>query len=661
MPDTEIQLKAMDVLVLMHTAIKNMQLYPPASPTITSSIEKLYIQFLDFFKKEAPFVFAESERKALLRGKLLSQKEQEAIHVASLLDILLNLGVKGIFFDKGLEKEELNTFIKLIAKRSEVIFDEGGLPDLMAKNKIIHIYLDKKVYVAMGNDQKVISQFNINDDQIANFLMNTHPELGRDSEKLKEMTKDPEWLLRTFHAGLSQLMSQKEKLSDFQFSNNLQSMLFILDKVSSTLNNKDRNKISQNIGKAIVSNDIARNLTVQNMEELFGGMLLESITGIPNMKEYLTSAADLSEKDQKPESASILERPIGSLVEDLFNENADIRIQASNALAKIIDSFSPDQQIALLKRLSGRLVEWIKLETFVTPSYKEICFHLQTLIQDFINQESFAETVPIMDVFSNINTGALKKNDKVREVSLDVLQNLASEDNINTLFKELNTNQKDKRTEAGQILAGFDEIILSKLLDFVRDITDSDERVRVIHLVLRMGHRAIPVIKNRINSSAPWYYLRNLAYILGHIGNETNTYVLQPLLLHKNDKVRMEALKSIYHTGGNQRGPLLLSVLPKADDELRFNIIEMLGKLKYANAVPNLLDILKNKSLMSKDEHIALQEKVCDALGAIGSPEAIPPLSEIAESKSFLGIGSYPVRIKYAAKRALDSIKRKQS
>jgi HEAT repeat protein len=73
-----------------------------------------------------------------------------------------------------------------------------------------------------------------------------------------------------------------------------------------------------------------------------------------------------------------------------------------------------------------------------------------------------------------------------------------------------------------------------------------------------------------------------------------------------------------------------------------------------------LLDMLKNKSLIAKDEQISMQEKICTALGTIGSPEAIKTLSEIAESKSFLGIRSYPEEVKHAAKRALANIKRKQ-
>ena len=511
MADADLQLKSINSLVHLHTAIKNAQLHQPVNPMITNSIEMLYLHLVDILRQDAPLVFAELEKKALLREKLANQQEDETIHISALLDILLGLGVKNISFDKDLEKEELHIFINLLAKKPKTVHDEVGSPKLMMENQTAQIVPDNKVSVTLEKDHEIVSDLDIAEGQI-----------------------------------------------------------------------------SESIAK---------------MQTVFTRL---------------------------------------------------------NAMDGAIESLPSEEKRDMIKRLSVRAAEWIEMETAVTPAYKKICHSLQILLQDFISYGFFAEANPIIDVFSKINAGVLKKDDEVRKVSLEVLRNLATENNIKILLKELNINEKNESIEAFQILTGLGDIIMNKLLNIVRDASDSKERISIIHIIEEMGHRAIPAIIASINMNAPWYYLRNMAYILGRIGNETNADILQALLLHKDKRVHKEALKSLGQTGGNKRGPLLLSFLPQAEGELRVSVIEMLGKIRYTEVVPNLLNILKNRSLIAKDEQISLQEKICNALGTIGSSDAIKTLSEIAESKSFLGIRSYPEEVKHAAKRALADIKRNQ-
>lgn len=330
-----------------------------------------------------------------------------------------------------------------------------------------------------------------------------------------------------------------------------------------------------------------------------------------------------------------------------------------NAMDGSIESLPSEEKKAMIKILSRQVADWIEMQPATTPACTKIYHSLQTLLQDFITYRYFAEASPIINVFGKINSGELKKNDEARAVSLEVLRNLASENNINILFTALNSNEKNK-TEIFQIFSGFGEIIINKLLNRLRYASDSKERISIIHIIEEVGQKAIPVIKQKIAIDAPWYFLRNMAYILGRISNETEVELLRPLLLHKDKRVCREAFKSIEQIGGKKKGPLLLSVLPQAEQELRVSIIELLGKIKYAEAVTMLLDMLKNKSLVAKDEQTSMQEKICTALGIIGSPDAIKTLSEIAESKSFLGLRSFPEEVKHAAKRALVNIKRKQ-
>ena len=167
-----------------------------------------------------------------------------------------------------------------------------------------------------------------------------------------------------------------------------------------------------------------------------------------------------------------------------------------------IESHPSEEQKDILKRLSLRVAQWIEMETTVTPAYKEICHRLQILLQDFISYGFFVEAHSIIDAFSKINTGSLKKDYEAREVSLEVLRHLASENNINILFKEIKINEKNKTPGSPYILylilAGFGDIIINKLLNSLRDTNDSKERISIIHVIEEIGQRAIPTIKERI-------------------------------------------------------------------------------------------------------------------------------------------------------------------
>ena len=370
----------------------------------------------------------------------------------------------------------------------------------------------------------------------------------------------------------------------------------------------------------------------------------------PDNKAYLTLEREQdvvtgpdNAEDKIPEGVASMEKVITRI----------------NALDGAIESIPSEEKMDMLRKLSIQSAEWIEKEDAVTPEYKELCRRLEALLQEFISNGFFAEAMPIINVFSKIYNGTLKKDDDIKEISLKVLRNLASTNNFNILFKEINTNEHDKKNEASQIFAWFGSLVIDKLLDSLKKDSDSKTRISIIHVIEEMGPAAIPAVKASINMNTPWYYLRNMAYLLGRIGNESSVDVLKPLLLHKEKRVGKEAFKSIVQTGGNMRGPMLLSMLFLVDQELRVDIIEALGKLKCKEAVTDLHNILKSNSTIAKND-ISVPQKICNALGAIGSPEAIKVLTAIAESKSILGIGSYSKEVKYAAERTLAYIKRKQ-
>ena len=722
MAELEIQKKAVDALVIMNTAIKNLRLYPPSSAMILQTIDRLYQAFLDMFAQEATLIFAESEKNILICGEPLSQKDQERPQATALLEMLLNFGIKSITFEKGLDKTELTAFLEIMGRKPENVKNEGGLSQVLAEKNLSHILLDQKVYVARDKNQQILGSLEITDDQILQAIARAHPELDGDSQKVQEMARNPEWLLGVFKSGVTEIMEQEGKVPYIQLSENVIGMIGVLDKVAGKMNQEDQDKISRRIGKSIATMDfeMVSQILAQNIENFFGGTLMQNVVNeIDDAKfaeineKILTQGVSGKAGNQDSEISTHLEkvakeRPLFHLKEEvapilsgdeeafldkslmaslpdivgqldsheeqsttgtiihrlssnLLNDKAEVRAQASTALVEIMDRLPSEQQTEGIEKLLDKLVEWIRFEVLATPAYEKICRYLKNLIQHFIHQGRFTETIPILDVFNLIHTGIMEKNDRAHAISSETIMDLASEELLDILFEEFNTNRQGKQVDAGRILVRLGEIPLNRLLDILREHDDSNERVRILHLLGEVGPRLVPLIRERIREDEHWYYLRNLPYLLGRVGREDSVSALRPLLLHENIRVQEEALKSVYRTGGNERGPLLLSILPMKDDPFKFSIVEMLGTLKFVDAVPSLLELLKARPLLASSSRMHLEEKICIALGTIGAPEAIPVLSEIRLTKGFLGIRSYPDKIKVAAAKALVSIKRKKA
>ncbi|MCX5830739.1 MAG: HEAT repeat domain-containing protein [Deltaproteobacteria bacterium] len=343
------------------------------------------------------------------------------------------------------------------------------------------------------------------------------------------------------------------------------------------------------------------------------------------------------------------------IVRGLASDAQNVRNEAAIALVEVTAPFTAEGQLAHIERNSGALVEWIRREMTASLAYRKICSWLKDLSQDLILRGSFTEAIPILEVFNRIHYGLLDKNDTINTIAGDIIRELASGELLTILFDEFENNRQNKQFEAGLVLVRLEEIPLNRLLDILRENEDSNKRVRILQVIADIGLMAVPVIRERLQGDEPWYYVRNLAYLMGKVGAETTADVLQPLLLHKNGRVREEALKSLHRTGGNNRGPLMMSALPTADDEFKLNIIESLGSIKYVEAVPALLDILKERPLVASVHRIELEEKICTVLGKIGSGNALPVLKEISQPKFFF-LNKYPGNVRKAATRALVAI-----
>jgi HEAT repeat protein len=269
-----IQEKVVDTLITMNSAIVNLRLYPPTNAMIIKTVDKLYETFMALFEDENSIIFAESDRNLLLSGEPLSQKYLGKPQVAIFLMLMINWGIKSLTFEKGLEKSELIPFLQTMAKKPDEVKAKGGLEQVIAEGKMPHILINQKIYIAKDQDQQIVASLQIKDEDIVKYITSEVPTAVLDTQKVREMAKDPEWISRIFQSGMQSI--NDGTISSAKLSEGMLHMLSTLDKITE---HADRRKISHLLATYIADMDaelIALTLS-QNIENLLDNRLFDDI------------------------------------------------------------------------------------------------------------------------------------------------------------------------------------------------------------------------------------------------------------------------------------------------------------------------------------------------------------------------------------------------
>jgi hypothetical protein len=345
---------------------------------------------------------------------------------------------------------------------------------------------------------------------------------------------------------------------------------------------------------------------------------------------------------------TIIDRLTGKLQSD----HSGIRVAASEYLFNILDNLSQERRTDIMTRYQNPLLTWIKSETVPTSALKTICMQLKDLTQSRIRKQQFADSLPILETFRFMALRQIEKDDQIQFTASDTLREIATADIQEILLEEFRFDKKGQRNEAGRSLVMMAQYSINRLLDLLREGEASSERGLILNLIPQIGPAAAPAVIERIEESAPWYYLRNLVRLLGRVGSEGHAKILAPLMIYDDLRVQREAFRSINNIGGAFKGEILLNALSGCDDQLKVSVVTTLGSLKHRDAVKPLIELFKSKLNLSEEMKVDLQEKICLALGNIGDREALPFLTEVSKQSGIFGFKSYNPKVKTAAGRA---------
>jgi HEAT repeat protein len=174
---------------------------------------------------------------------------------------------------------------------------------------------------------------------------------------------------------------------------------------------------------------------------------------------------------------------------------------------------------------------------------------VKNVIQNLIAQKQFAAALRYLDSFNTVAAGDDETTEDARSLAAGLTAELAGPANIDLLLAEINDPESPQRADAGRLFTALGSDAVADLLEQLRHATDSDDRV-ADHAPHRLAQGAGAADDHRTTQPEGALVLSEKSRLSpGQIGNEETARSLAPLLEHDNDRLRQEALKSIYKTG----------------------------------------------------------------------------------------------------------------
>jgi HEAT repeat protein len=177
---------------------------------------------------------------------------------------------------------------------------------------------------------------------------------------------------------------------------------------------------------------------------------------------------------------------------------------------------------------------------------------------------------------------------------------------------------------------------IKPLIKLLGELKKSKTRRVIYDALSEIGKNAIEIFIPYLDDPR-WYLVRNITHILGRIGKEEAFPHIQKAFQHEEFRVRREAVQALGLIGGPEAIGLLVKALADGDARIRAMAAISLGKAGEQSGLGPLLEVVQSKEFPKKEP--AEIKTFFDAIGMMGSNEAIPALQQVFEKKSWFGRG----------------------
>jgi len=124
-----------------------------------------------------------------------------------------------------------------------------------------------------------------------------------------------------------------------------------------------------------------------------------------------------------------------------------------------------------------------------------------------------------------------------------------------------------------------------------------------------------------------WHVVRNIVFVLGHIGGPGVAPLLGSVGLHEEPRVRRQLIQSLGSLPPEERTPLLIAQLETRDSQILAAALNVLTREKVPQAARAILACIEAPDFDARDEDN--QRALFNALGEVADDSAVPALEAV--------------------------------
>lgn len=644
-----------EAIIDFNISRKNVDLYPAEHEMIVNSIDKAY-ELLDRILELRTSITLDIDEDALVVDEYILDSEDPAL--AECAHMFHERDIAAVTFAAGLDREDLVKLHRLLTTNAGACGED--LVELAQNEDLSHIHLSPIDYSKSetveggaveehGGEEKwedsvyALLEGTLSSDDSAGVLSNLSPEriAGIINDSGPERTTD-----QAFEKVITSCIRStgESELSP----ESMNKLVMLMNSLTPDIKPNFLSRIFEHVPTDIIKVEgILNGMSSENFY-IMVKLLEDSDKKIP---EEVQDAVDKL-RAIKPEgsfgfdligdnSAFVHDIEIDESIMGLFNEDifsSFVSEEYKNELARMADASRFKRDISVKefrsefddevvdKVTSEIMVELLNLDTITREDFLKIMKKLIELATVFVRTGRFEEA---LNIYNSLYSHALSGRFR-HEASNSIKYFFQTDEFLSEFIGSARIWGRSNREEIVRLARALKAKAIPAMIDALLVEQDTSLRRFFLLVLTELGSDVVDLAIKNLNDDR-WYVIRNMVYLIRECGSKRHVNFVRKFAKHSDSRIGVEALKTLIHFKTPDSIQHLKVAIRSEDNVARNHAIKLANTYKVRETVPELLDVLKKKGVLT-DTKVS----VIRALGGIGDSNAIKPLTDLYNVKSWL-------------------------